>query len=114
MLDLSVVCFAAAAALGAAMAVRFFTHMGIQLPLAVVHGVFAAAGLALLAAGGLQAAWPGRTGLALGLFALTAAGGFILFARFLLKRPMIPALLVAHGGAAVVSFLILVTSVYAA
>lgn len=113
MFNLSVVCFAVAAVLGATMALRFFTHMGIQLPMALVHGVFAAAGLALLAAGGMQASFPGRTGLALGLFLVTAVGGFVMFGRHLMKLPMIPALIVIHGGAAVVSFLILATSVYA-
>lgn len=114
MFNISVVCFAVAAVLGATMALRFFTHKGIQMPLALVHGVFAAAGLALLAAGGLQASFPGRTGLALGLFLVTALGGFIMFGRHLMKLPMVPALIVIHGGAAVVSFLVLAASLYSA
>jgi hypothetical protein len=114
MFNLSVGCFAVAAVLGATMALRFFTQKGIQLPMALLHGVFAAAGLALLAVGGMQASFPGRTGLALGLFLVAAVGGFIMFGRHLMRLAMIPALIVIHGGAAVVSFLILVTSVYSA
>lgn len=73
MFHLNVGCFAAAAVLGLTMAVRFFAHKGIPLPLALVHGFFTAAGLALLAAGGAQASFPGRTGLALGSFLVLVA-----------------------------------------
>ncbi len=112
MFKLTVFSFAVAAVLGATMAIRYFAQKGISLPLALVHGFFAAAGLVMLIAAGMQASFPGHTMLALGLFLATAAGGFLLFARHLLKLPALPALIIIHGSAAVVSFLVLLVSVF--
>lgn len=114
MLKISLLAFAVAAALGLTMAVRHFTQKGIPLGLALVHGLFAASGLALLIVGGIRASFPAHTELAAGLFVLTALGGFTMFGMEFAKRPLPSALVLIHGSAAVVSFLIQLTSVMAA
>jgi len=112
MLHLSVLSFAIAAVLGVLMALRHFTRNGIPLSLALVHGFFAATGLVILVFSGLKMSFPAHTGLALVLFVGTALGGFTLFAMEFAKRALPSALVVAHGSAAVVSFLVLASSVF--
>jgi hypothetical protein len=100
--------FVIAALAGATMAVMHFTgKTPPPVPLAVVHGVFAASGLVVL----LLALWPhfsGHATWALGLFVVAALGGFTLALGFHLRgKPLPSALIAVHGGLAVIAFLIL-------
>ncbi len=100
--------FVFAALIGATMAVMHSVgKTPPPVPLAVLHGVFAASGLVVL----VVAVWPyfsGRAGLALGLFVLAALGGFTLALGFHLRgKPLPSGLIAAHGALAVIAFLIL-------
>ena len=100
MFQLAVLAFVVAAVLG--------------ITLALVHGLFAASGLAVLTFAGMKASFPSHTGLALGLFTVTALGGFLLFGLQLAKKALPSPLVVIHACAAVVSLLVLVMSAYSA
>lgn len=82
-------------------------------PLAALHGVFAASGLVVL----LLVVWPhfsGHAVWALGLFVLAALGGFTLAFGFHWRgKPLPSSLIAAHGGLAVIAFLILLTAAFA-
>jgi len=114
MFKLSLLSFGVAAVLGLTLAVRHFTLKGLPLPLALAHGFFGAAGLVLLAVAAVKESFPGHTGLALALFIVTALGGFTLYAMSAAKRELVSTLIVIHGSAAVVSFLILLSSALSA
>ncbi len=106
--------FVIAALAGATMAVMHsIGKTPPPVPLAVVHGVFAASGLVVL----LLAVWPhfsGHAAWALGLFVLAAVGGFTLALGFHLRgKPLPSALIAAHGGLAVIAFLILLMAAVA-
>ncbi|HWR73901.1 MAG TPA: hypothetical protein VN604_12085 [Nitrospirota bacterium] len=81
------------------------------MPLAVIHGIFAASGLValILGLGQIDSTWIKA---ALGVFVLAAIGGFTLFSFHLRSRPMPVPLVVAHGAVAVTAFLILLLSVF--
>ncbi|HEX8720734.1 MAG TPA: hypothetical protein VF736_08910 [Pyrinomonadaceae bacterium] len=89
---------------------------GRELPpmgLAVVHGLFAAAGLVTLVVAvlGGGASWVSMVALA--GFVIAALGGFMLFAHHL-RRQALPLNYVAiHGAGAVVSFVILLVAIFA-
>jgi hypothetical protein len=106
--------FVIAALAGATMAVMHFSgKTPPPVPLAVLHGVFAASGLVVL----LLAVWPhfsGRAVWALGLFVLAALGGFTLALGFHLRgKPLPSGLIAAHGALAVLAFLILLMAAVA-
>ncbi len=105
---LAVGLFAVAAVAGATMAVMH--ALGKTPPpvaLAALHGVFAASGLVVL----LLAVWPhfsGHAVWALGLFVLAALGGFTRAFGFHWRgKPLPGALIAAHGGLALIAFIIL-------
>ena len=82
-------------------------------PLAALHGVFAASGLVVL----LLAVWPhfsGHAVWALALFVLAALGGFTLALGFHWRgKPLPSGLVAAHGGLALIAFVILFTAAVA-
>lgn len=114
MFQLAVLAFVVAAILGITLAVMHFTHKAVPVTLALVHGLFAASGLVALIAAGMKASFPSHTGLALGLFLVTALGGFVLFGMQLAKKALPSALVVIHACAAVVALLVLLSSAYPA
>ncbi len=106
--------FVLAALVGATMAVMHsIGKTPPPVPLAVLHGVFAASGLVVL----LLALWPhfsGRAAWALGLFVLAAVGGFTLALGFHLRgKPLPSGLIAVHGALAVIAFLILLMAAVA-
>ena len=112
LLTASVVLFALAAVFGITMAVLHF--MGKSPPamgLAVMHGLFVLCGFGAL----WGAVWPefgGRPTLALGIFALAALGGATMVLGWR-SKPLPSAIVLIHGGVALVGFAILVAGYFA-
>lgn len=111
MLTLALVLFALAAVAGITLLTMHFRGTPLPMPLALVHGSLAAAGLVVL----ILAVSGGKTagmspGLALAGFVLAALGGFGLFSFQLrgIRHPS--ALVVIHGLIAVASFAILTSA----
>jgi hypothetical protein len=109
----AVILFAIAALGGIVMAIMRFS--GRELPpmgLAIVHGLFAAAGLVALILALVGHGYTVATIIALLGFLGAALGGFYLFSLHLKKRPLPIPYVVVHGGFAVISFIILLVGVY--
>ena len=112
-MTVAAILFAVAAVGGVIMAAMRFG--GRELPpmaLAVVHGLFAAAGLVtlILAVVGANASWAAIVA-AVG-FVVAALGGFMLFS-YHLKRQALPVnYVVIHGAGAVISFVILLAAIF--
>ena len=102
----ALVLFAIAAVGGATLAYMRIVKKDVSMPLALVHGVFAAAGLVTLVLAVAAMKSSGATA-ALVVFLLAALGGFTLFSFHLRTRPLPVPLVLIHGGAAVIAFLIL-------
>lgn len=79
----------------------------VPMSLAVLHGVFAAAGLLLLIIAVLKGTATGLATIALVIFVVAALGGFYLFATHLGKKPLPRPVIFVHGGAAGVAFVLL-------
>ncbi len=110
-MTIALVLFAIAAVGGLILAViRFRGQPYPPLGLAVVHGLFAAAGLVALIAGVAEGHAPSRATIALILFIVAALGGFVLFFTHLRKAALPKGLIVVHALAAVVAFVILLVS----
>ncbi|MDQ3820852.1 MAG: hypothetical protein M3362_24640 [Acidobacteriota bacterium] len=109
----AVVLFAIAALGGIVMALMRLG--GRELPpmgLAVVHGLFAAAGLVTLIITLIGHGYTIATVIALIGFIGAALGGFYLFSLHLKKQALPIPYVVVHGGFAVISFIILLVGVY--
>ena len=112
-MTIAAILLAIAAAGGAVMAAMRFG--GRELPpmaLAVVHGLFAAAGLValLVAVVGTGASWVAMAAAA--GFVIAALGGFMLFAHHLRGKALPINYVVIHGAGAVVSFVILLAAIF--
>ena len=107
-----VILFAVAAVGGATLAIRKFTGKGMPLSLAAAHGIFAAAGLIALAVNVYTDSSNKLMNISLVLFIIFALGGFILLSYHLRKKAHPIALIGIHGAGAVVSFLLLLVSVF--
>jgi hypothetical protein len=107
----AVVMFAVAALGGATLAYMRIVKKDVSMPLAIIHGIFAAAGLVLLILGFMQMGGNG-IGAALVIFLLAAIGGFVLFSFHLRSRPLPVPLVVIHGAAAVAAFAVLLLGVF--
>ena len=114
MLTWAAIVFAIAALGGATLAIMHFRGRApLPMPLALLHGLLAASGLVLLIAAALTQ--PGFGGLALAalvIFVVAALGGFYLFAHHLRGKPLPSPVVVIHGGAAVVAFLLLLGFIF--
>jgi hypothetical protein len=112
MLLASLVLFAVAAVGGATLAVMRLTNRPLPLALALGHGAIAAAGLVVLIVAVVGAAAVGTMlTAALVLFVIAAIGGFTLLSFHLRKKSLPIPLMLGHGGAAVVAFLVLLSQV---
>ncbi|HEY6010880.1 MAG TPA: hypothetical protein VIX18_05360 [Nitrospirota bacterium] len=110
MLTIALIVFGVAALGGATLAYLRIVKKDVSMPLAIVHGAAAAAGLVLLILGVMEAGTTGsKTSLA--IFLVAALGGFTLFSFHLRSRPMPVPLVLIHGGAAITAFLILLLTV---
>jgi hypothetical protein len=114
LITVAVVLFAIAASFGATMATMHF--LGRTPPptvLVLLHAVFVVSALAVL----LGAVWPdfrGGAAWALGVFAVAALGGFTLALGFHARgKPLPSALVLGHGGLALVAFAILLAAAFA-
>lgn len=111
MLTIALVLFAVAALFGLVLAVQHLrSNAGAQPPglgLALVHGLFAASGLVLLVVAALNGEAKGLALVSLAIFIVAALGGFYLFAQHAQKKQLPKPLLLVHGGAAVVAFVLL-------
>jgi len=110
MLTYAIILFAIAALGGATLAYMRFTNKTIPLLLALVHGLFAAPGLVLLILGFMRMGGKGITA-ALVIFLIAAIGGFTLLSFQLRSRPLPIPLVLIHGVAALVAFIILLSGV---
>lgn len=109
----AIVLFAIAAVGGLTMAVLHFRGRTPPRPaLAIVHGLFAAAGLVVLLLAVLKLGAAGGAGIALGVFLLAALGGFTLASFHLRGRALPNGLVIGHGLLAVVAFVILLAAVF--
>jgi len=86
----------------------------LPLPLALLHGLLAASGLALLASSVLGAGAAGGARVALGLFVVAALGGFVLFSFHLRKKQLPMSIVMIHALVAIAGFLLLLGAVVAA
>lgn len=111
MLKASLAVFAVAALGGATLAYMRIVKKDVSMPLAVVHGIFAASGLVLLILGLAEMAGAGLKA-ALAVFAVAALGGFTLFSFHLRSRPLPVPLVLVHGAVAATAFVILLLSVF--
>jgi hypothetical protein len=103
----AIVLFALAATGGLALAYLRITNKPLPMPLALLHGAGAAAGLIALLLAVVQGAAMGGARIALGIFVVAALGGFALFSFHVRKQPLPIPLVVVHGLAAVVAFVLL-------
>jgi glucose uptake protein GlcU len=110
----ALILFAVAALGGLVMALMRFG--GRELPpmgLAIVHGLFAAAGLVALILALVGHGFSTATTIALVGFVGAALGGFYLFSMHMRKQALPIPYVVVHGLFAVASFVILLVGVYA-
>ena len=112
-MTVAAILFAIAAVGGVIMAAMRFG--GRELPpmaLAVVHGLFAAAGLVTLIAAvlGSKASWAAIVAV-IG-FVVAALGGFSLFSYHLRRQALPVNYVVIHGVGAVISFVILLAAIF--
>jgi hypothetical protein len=111
---LAAVLLAIAAVGGAAMA--FMRLSGRELPpmaLALVHGLFAAAGLVALLVAVVGANVSTQFQIALGGFVVAALGGFFLFSYHLRGKALPVPVVLIHGVVAVISFVLLLLGIFA-
>jgi hypothetical protein len=112
-MTVAAILFAVAAVGGVIMAAMRFG--GRELPpmgLAIIHGLFAAAGLVtlILAVVGAHASWAAIVAV-IG-FVVAALGGFTLFAHHLRRKALPVNYVVIHGAGAVISFVILLAAIF--
>lgn len=113
MIYLPIVLFAIAAIGGLTLVTMKFSGKTLPWSLIIGHGLFAAAGLVALIAAVIQNSALALMNTALVLFLIVAIGGFILFSFQVRKKDLPNALIVIHGGLAVISFLVLLIAVAA-
>jgi hypothetical protein len=113
MYGLSLALFAVAAVAGLIMAIMHFR--GTSPPktvLAVLHGLFAASGLVVLLLALIKVGFGGKPGIAFGLLAAAALGGFVLLSSHAKQKPLPSGLVVGHAVLAVAGFVTLLLAQY--
>ncbi len=111
----SIVLFAIAALIGITLAVSYQGGKPVAVSRALVHGLFAAAGLVVLIvflATGAQAGATAVTSLI--VFIVAALGGFVLFGLHVTQRKVPMPVIVVHALVAVAGFVILLIATFAA
>ncbi len=107
-----VILFAIAAVGGLTLAYRKFVGKELPIWLAAFHGIFAAAGLIILAVNVYNDSSNTLMNIALVMFIIFALGGFVLLSYHVRKKAHPIALIGIHGAGAVISFLILLAAVF--
>ncbi len=110
---LPVILFAIAAAGGLALIYMKFSGKVIPMPLAIIHGVFAAAGIVALILNIVSSSANKLMNISLVLFVIVAIGGFILFSFYVRNKELPDVLIAIHGSGAVISFALLLIAVFA-
>ncbi len=110
-MTIALVLFGLAAAGGLLLAYLRFSDKPLPLPLALLHGAGAAAGIVALLLAVMRAGAPGQARLALGLFVVAALGGFTLFSFHLRKKALPLGVVVGHGLLAVAALVVLLLGV---
>ena len=110
---LPVILFAIAAIGGLALVYLKFSGQVIPMSLALVHGLFAAAGLVALIVNVYRNTAINMMNISLALFVIVAIGGFILFSFYVRKKELPNALIAIHGSGAIISFVLLLITVFA-
>jgi len=110
-MTVAIVLFALAATGGLLLAYLRINNKPLPMPLALVHGAAAAAGLVALLLAVLGGTATGEARIALGIFVAAALGGFALFSFHVRKQPLPIPLVVVHGLAAVAAFVLLLLAV---
>jgi hypothetical protein len=113
MIYLPIILFAIAALGGLALIYLKFSGQVIPMYLAIVHGLFAAAGVVALIVNVYTNTAITLMNISLALFVIVAIGGFILFSFYLRKKELPDALIAIHGSGAVISFVLLLIAVFA-
>ena len=111
MLTTAAVLFALAALGGLPLASLHFLEKRMPMPLALLHGGLGAAGLVTLGWAVLKLGAGAYAVGALIVFMLAALGGFFLFTYYLRRQRLPSPVVVIHGSAAVVAFLLLLTAI---
>jgi hypothetical protein len=112
MLKLAAVLFAVAALGGLTLAVLHLKKKSLPYSLALLHGLMGAGGLAVLILGVMKIGFSGAPALALGIFLITALGGFFLFSFHVRKKSLPTPMVFIHGLAAVTAFVILLLAIF--
>jgi hypothetical protein len=112
MIYLPVILFAIAAAGGLTLVIMKFSGKGLPWPLVIGHGLFAASGLVALAANVFQNTENSVMNYSLVFFLITAIGGFTVLSFHLRKKRQPNSLILIHGAAAVISFIVLIIAVF--
>ena len=116
MLGWATILFAIAALGGATLATLHFRgRTPLPMPLVLLHGLLAAVALLLLII--VAVSQPGLGGLALlalVIFLLAALGGFYLFSFQLRGKPLPSRVVLIHGSAAVLAFVLLLVYLFGA
>lgn len=107
------VLFAIAAAGGLVLAYLRLTNKPLPMPLALLHGALAAAGLVALIVA-VVGDGPTQARIALVLFLVAALGGFFLFSFHLRKKALPVPVVAVHGLVAVAAFVVLLLGAVAA
>ncbi len=104
--------FAIAAIGGLTLVGMKFTGKEMPIPLALLHGAFAAAGLVTLILNVVENRVNTFMNISLVLFVIVALGGFALFSLHLMKKRQPLLLIAAHGLGAVISFVVLLIALF--
>jgi hypothetical protein len=110
MLTIAALLFAVAALGGITLATLHLRHKGLPMPLALGHGLLAAAGLVVLILAVVGGSAGSMVKVSLALFVLAALGGFLLFSFHLRRKSLPTPVVLIHGLVAVIAFLLLIVS----
>lgn len=110
--QIAAILFALAAVNGLALATCFFLNKPRPVPLAVIHFLFAASGLATLSLYVWRDSSVMLANVALGILFVVALGGFGLLSFRLRGKPLYTPLLIVHALGAIMGFICLVLVVF--
>lgn len=111
MIYVPIVLFAIAAVGGLTLFVMKLSGKSLPWLIVILHGLFAASGLIVLIINVYQNTQIFLMNLALVLFIIVAIGGFTVLSFHLSNKTQPMSLIMIHGGAAVISFILLIIAV---
>lgn len=96
--------------IGASLAMLHLRGTSPAIPVALVHGVFAFIGIALVIATFVQRELPGEAMMALVLFLVAALLGSMSFVMHVKEKPIPKPLILGHAGLALLAYVVLLFS----